>query len=123
MSKETLLVGIYPNLVLIGFVNGDVHLLYWLPIELGRSRALVKAYSHFNEGSQSFDFAYGSRRLKDERVAIERLQHEDYEICERVQQGMRSKYFHPGPRHYLETRVNLFSGKVPRLAASTSRPR
>ena len=100
--NETFAVGIYPNLVVIGFVTGDVHLLYWLPVELGRTRALVKAYSH--AVTDDGDFRFGPE-------GIERLQHEDYEICERVQQGMRSKYFHPGPRHYLETRVNCFQEK------------
>ena len=108
---ETLLVGIFPNLVVIGFVNGDVHLLYWLPEGVDRSRALVRAYSHSDEERQGFEFAYGSQYVDDERKAIEQLQHEDYDICERVQRGMRSKYFHPGPRHYLETRVNGFQEK------------
>jgi phenylpropionate dioxygenase-like ring-hydroxylating dioxygenase large terminal subunit len=104
--ENTLAFGVFPNLLGIAFVTGDIHLLHWSPLAIDRTRSRVHAYSH-TEPDQD-DFRYG-------RDAIVKLQGEDYFVVEAVQKGVQSDLYHAGPRHYLETRLFSFQRALMRV--------
>jgi choline monooxygenase len=94
--ENTLAFGVFPNLLGIAFVTGDIHLLHWSPMAVDRTRSRVHAYSHTDPDPE--DFRYG-------KASIEKLQGEDYAVVESVQVGIKSAGYRVGPRHYLETRL------------------
>jgi hypothetical protein len=101
-AAMTYAISIYPNLLLIAFRTGDVHVLSWWPDGPERTEVRVQAYTHADPASiDAADSRFGAQ-------AIERLQLEDIAVCELVQHGMRSAYYQPGPRHELEARVAGF---------------
>lgn len=98
-KENTLAFGVFPNLLGIAFVTGDIHLLHWSPLTVDRTRSRVHAYSHTEPDPD--DFRYG-------KASIEKLQGEDYAVVGSVQQGIKSAQYRVGPRHYLEMRLNGF---------------
>jgi phenylpropionate dioxygenase-like ring-hydroxylating dioxygenase large terminal subunit len=98
--------GVFPNLLLLAFSDGGVHVLWWSPMAVDRTRARVQAYSH----SRSDE---GSIRAGKEAVAA--VQYEDIAIVEKVQLGIQSSGYHPGPRHRLEDRVAGFQRQLMRM--------
>jgi phenylpropionate dioxygenase-like ring-hydroxylating dioxygenase large terminal subunit len=95
----TYAIGVYPNLLVIAFRTGDLHVLSWWPESIDRTEVRVQAYSHTEHTDD--DVRYSAE-------SIEKLQLEDIEVCELVQQGMASASYRPGPRHALEARVEGF---------------
>jgi choline monooxygenase len=97
---------IFPNLLMLAYPNGSCWVLRWTPTAIDRTRVLVWTYSR--------------DRDEDPRASadlLERIQHEDYTTCERVQVGMRSAGFRPGPRHRLEARVMAFHRRLAAMLA------
>ena len=88
--------GIYPNVLLLGFRTGAVHLITWWPTGIASTQVRVRTYDH--KPPSDDDVRYGA-------ASVELLQREDIGICELVQQGLASSSYRPGPRHRLETRV------------------
>lgn len=95
-SDLSMAMGIYPNVLLLGFRTGAVHLITWWPRGIDRTEVRVRTYDH--KPPSDDDVRYGSD-------SIELLQREDIGVCELVQQGLASSTYRPGPRHRLETRV------------------
>lgn len=88
--------GIYPNVLLLGFRTGAVHLITWWPRGIDRTEVRVRTYDHTPPSED--DVRYGAE-------SVELLQREDIGVCELVQRGLASATYRPGPRHRLETRV------------------
>jgi phenylpropionate dioxygenase-like ring-hydroxylating dioxygenase large terminal subunit len=88
--------GIYPNVLLLGFRTGAVHLITWWPRGIDRTEVRVRTYDHVAPSDD--DMRYGAE-------SVELLQREDIGVCELVQLGLASAGYRPGPRHRLETRV------------------
>ena len=84
--------------------------MWWNPISLGRSRARVWNYSPNPGGDHRADFEM-----------LKAVQAEDYAICERVQQGLRSRSYRPGPQHYLELRVRGYQKRLMTMLADAIR--
>jgi phenylpropionate dioxygenase-like ring-hydroxylating dioxygenase large terminal subunit len=99
IGELTMAAGIFPNLLLLAFRTGVVHLISWWPIAIDRTAVRVQAYAH--ERPTPDDMRYGAE-------SVERLQFEDIGVCELVQRGLASSLYRPGPRHHLETRVRGF---------------
>lgn len=95
-SNLSMAMGIYPNVLLLGFRTGAVHLITWWPRGIDRTEVRVRTYDHTPPSED--DVRYGSE-------SVELLQREDIGVCELVQQGLASSSYRPGPRHRLETRV------------------
>jgi nitrite reductase/ring-hydroxylating ferredoxin subunit len=88
---------VFPNFHLIGFPTGGVTVMWWTPVDLTHTRARVWSYSA--------DPAADPRADAD---LLRQVQEEDYAICAKVQAGLRSELYRPGPRHYYELRVGAF---------------
>jgi choline monooxygenase len=88
--------GLYPNVLILGFRTGAVHMISWWPTGVGSTEVRVTAYDHVVPDAD--DVRYGHE-------SIDLLQREDIGVCELVQKGIESGFYHPGPRHRLETRV------------------
>ena len=102
--------GVFPNWFIAAFPNGGCSLMWWNPISLGRSRARVWNYSPNPGGDHRADFEM-----------LKAVQAEDYAICERVQQGLRSRSYRPGPQHYLELRVRGYQKRLMTMLADAIR--
>ncbi|HAQ23196.1 MAG TPA: hypothetical protein DCR10_06570 [Acidimicrobiaceae bacterium] len=90
-------IDVFPNLTIIAMPDGGISTLRFDPISVSQTAVQFRSYSH----------SPGEPELDEERFASEVL-NEDYNVMYRVQQGIRSRYFKPGPAHYLEGRVATF---------------
>lgn len=98
---------VFPNWFIAAFPNGGAMVMWWTPLSLDRSRARVWSYS-----PQADD---------DNRADVELLnavQREDYAICELVQKGLRSQFYRPGPRHYMERKIHGFQQRLMKMLAT-----
>ena len=102
--------GVFPNWFIAAFPNGGCSLMWWSPISLSKSRARVWNYSPNPDGDHRADFEM-----------LKAVQREDYAICERVQQGLRSRSYRPGPQHYLELRVRGYQQRLMTMLADAIR--
>ena len=102
--------GVFPNWFIAAFPNGGCSLMWWNPISLDRSRARVWNYSPDPDGDHRSDFEM-----------LKAVQAEDYAICEKVQQGLRSRSYRPGPQHYLELRVRGYQQRLMTMLADAIR--
>lgn len=91
--------GLFPNVLLIAFRTGDLHVVSWWPESVGRTEVRARAY--VRDQRDEDDMRYG-------REALEMLQLEDIAVCRLVERGLRSSNYTPGPRHRLEERVHGF---------------
>jgi nitrite reductase/ring-hydroxylating ferredoxin subunit len=103
-------IDVFPNLTILAFPDGGVTTMRWTPLDLEHTRVRVQAYSHYGPGE--FDPA------ATERI-MQMIQVEDYDIVRKVQRGVRSQYFSPGPCHYLELRTHRFHYKIIELLAAS----
>lgn len=99
LGSLTLAIGLYPNVLLLAFRTGAVHVISWWPQTPDLTEVRVQTYDHRVPDDE--DMRYGSE-------SVERLQQEDIRVCELVQRGLASAHYRPGPRHYLESRVAGF---------------
>ena len=97
---------VFPNWFIASFPNGGCSLMWWNPIDLTRSRARVWNYSPNPDGDHRADFEM-----------LKAVQREDYAICEKVQGGLGSRFYRPGPQHYLELRIRGFQQRLMTMLA------
>ncbi len=93
----TVAASVYPNFFIAAFPSGGASVMWWTPTDQWHTRARVLNYARNPEG--------------DPRAQLQQLrmvQDEDIEICRRVQSGIRSGHYRPGPSHRLETRIRGF---------------
>ena len=102
--------GVFPNWFIAAFPNGGCSLMWWNPISLDRSRARVWNYSPDPGADARADFEM-----------LKAVQAEDYAICEKVQRGLRSRSYRPGPQHYLELRVRGHQQRLMKMLADAIR--
>lgn len=102
--------GVFPNWFIAAFPNGGCSLMWWNPISLDRSRARVWNYSPDPDADARADFEM-----------LKAVQAEDYAICEKVQRGLRSRSYRPGPQHYLELRVRGHQHRLMTMLAEAIR--
>ena len=102
--------GVFPNWFIAAFPNGGCSLMWWNPISLDKSRARVWNYSPDPDADTRSDFEM-----------LKAVQAEDYAICEKVQQGLRSRSYRPGPQHYLELRVRGHQQRLMKMLADAIR--
>ena len=80
--------------------------MWWNPITLETSRARVWNYSPDPGADHRSDFEM-----------LKMVQAEDYAICEKVHKGLRSRFYEPGPQHYLELRIRGFQQRLMTMLA------
>ena len=91
-------IDVFPNLTIIAMPDGGISTLRFDPISVSQTAVQFRSYAH-NPSDLALD--------DDTRFASQVL-NEDYNILYRVQRGIRSRHFKPGPAHYLEGRVATF---------------
>lgn len=96
-SRSTYAIDVFPNLTIIALPDGGVSTLRFDPIDVRRTVIQFRSYSHLADSSEVEDESFLSKVL-----------HEDYDIVYRLQQGVHSRHFQPGPAHYLEGRRARF---------------
>ena len=92
---------VFPNLHVIGFPTGGATVMWWTPTGHTTTRARVLSLSHDPEA----DVRAGTELLS-------RVQYEDFDVCERMQRGVQSAHYRPGPRHDAELRVTVFQRRM-----------
>ena len=97
---------IFPNFVVSGAPDGSLCAYWWRPVAVDRSIA----------GSSGYSTMADDPRMDD--AFVHQIQEEDYAICRRVQAGLRSRFYTPGPQHELEYRVHCFQRWVMEMLAS-----
>jgi len=96
-------IDVFPNLIILAFPDGGVMTMRWTPLGLTRTRVRVQGYSH-SQPDPGADAAYAA--------VMRAVQDEDYAVVGRIQDGLRSQLYHPGPAHYLEQRVQGFQTRL-----------
>lgn len=102
---------VFPNWFIAAFPNGGASVMWWTPVSLRRTRARVWNYSPDPDGDHRSDFEQ-----------LRAVQREDYAICEKVQQGLTSRLYRPGPQHYLELRIRGFQHRLMTILANHLTP-
>lgn len=93
----TFAASVSPNLFVAAFPSGGATVMWWTPVDQWSTRARVINYTRTPDN--------------DPRAQLQQLrmvQEEDYEICRKVQVGLCSGHYRPGPAHRLETRIGAF---------------
>lgn len=98
---------VFPNLHVIGFPTGGATVMWWTPTGIDGTRARVLSLSH----NPDDDVRAGAELL----AAVQR---EDFDVCEKMQLGIRSSGFRPGPRHGEELRIVTFQRRLMAMLAS-----
>ena len=98
---------VFPNLHVIGFPTGGATVMWWTPTGRAGTRARVLSLSHRPDD----DVRAGAELL----AAVQR---EDFDVCERMQRGIASSGFRPGPRHGEELRIVTFQRRLMQMLAS-----
>ena len=98
---------VFPNLHVIGFPTGGATVMWWTPTGQVGTRARVLSLSHRPDD----DVRAGAELL----AAVQR---EDFDVCERMQRGIASSGFRPGPRHGEELRIVTFQRRLMQMLAS-----
>jgi|TARA_B110000263_G_scaffold118104_1_gene102936 phenylpropionate dioxygenase-like ring-hydroxylating dioxygenase large terminal subunit len=96
-ARSTYAIDVFPNLTIIALPDGGLSTLRFDPISVSQTAVQFRSYSHGLDELESNETKFASGILN-----------EDYRIMHRVQQGIRSRHFEPGPAHYLEGRVATF---------------
>ena len=108
-SKSTYAIDIFPNLTIIGMPNGNISTLQFNPITVASTSVIFRSYSH----------SFKSENL-EEKEFMSKVLNEDYRIIDRVMEGVKSRYFKPGPAHYLEGRIANFHSTLLSLLGKQS---
>ncbi|MGH2587568.1 MAG: aromatic ring-hydroxylating oxygenase subunit alpha [Dehalococcoidia bacterium] len=99
-------IDIFPNLTLLAFPDGNLAALRITPVSLDSTRVRLQGYTE--EPMEGPDDATRG-------MLARMIQAEDYRITQRVQQGLRSRFYRPGPAHYLELRTQRFQSRLAAL--------
>ncbi len=97
---------VFPNWFIAVFPNGGASVMWWTPVSLRQTRARVWNYSPDPDGDHRADYEQ-----------LRAVQREDYAICEKVQRGLASRFYRPGPQHYLELRIRGFQQRLMAMLA------
>jgi Rieske 2Fe-2S family protein len=100
---------VFPNWFIAVFPNGGATVMWWTPVSIDKTRARVMHYTQDPE--------------EDPRAGLEllrQIQLEDYSICEKVQKGLRSALYRPGPQHGLELRIRGYQQLLMRMLAQAA---
>ena len=92
---------VFPNLHVIGFPTGGATIMWWTPTGHTTTRARVLSLSHDPEA----DVRAGTELLS-------RVQREDFDVCEKMQAGVQSLGYRPGPQHAAELRITVFQRRL-----------
>ena len=92
---------VFPNLHVIGFPTGGATVMWWTPTGRATTRARVLSLSHDADA----DVRAGTELLS-------RVQREDFDVCERMQLGVQSRGYEPGPMHASELRITVFQRRL-----------
>jgi len=87
---------IFPSFIVSAQPSGSAAIYWWRPVSIDRTVA----------GTASYSIHADDPRLDE--TLVHQVQDEDVVICERVQTGLRSSLYRPGPRHNRELRVHGF---------------
>ena len=102
---------VFPNLHVIGFPTGGATVMWWTPTGHTSTRARILSLSHDPEA----DVRAGTELLS-------RVQREDFDVCERMQRGVQSAHYRPGPRHETELRVTVFQRRLLEMVGAVLQP-
>ena len=97
---------VFPNLHVIGFPTGGATVMWWTPTGPTTTRARVLSLSH----DADVDVRAGTELLS-------RVQREDFDVCERMQMGVQSQGYRPGPLHASELRITVFQRRLLQMVA------
>lgn len=106
----------YPGFVLSMLPTGHFYITWWWPTDIATTTVAVMAYERTDHpelteaagtGHES-DGASPSPEQQDPAALLKKVRHEDFQACARVQVGIRSGYFIPGPGHELELQATAF---------------
>ena len=92
---------VFPNLHVIGFPTGGATVMWWTPTGPASTRARVLSLSHDSDS----DVRAGTELLA-------RVQREDFDVCEKMQIGVQSQGYEPGPLHSSELRITVFQRRL-----------
>ncbi len=95
---------VFPNLHVIGFPTGGATIMWWTPTGHATTRARVLSLSHDADA----DVRAGTELLS-------RVQREDFDVCEKMQIGVQSLGYSPGPLHASELRITVFQRRLLQL--------
>jgi phenylpropionate dioxygenase-like ring-hydroxylating dioxygenase large terminal subunit len=101
---------VFPNWFVGAFPSGGATVMWWTPIDLTHTRARVWNYSPDPDADP-----------RSELVQLRMIQEEDYEICRKVQVGLRSALYRPGPQHGLELRIRGYQQRLMTMLADAVR--
>jgi choline monooxygenase len=97
----------FPNFYIAAFPNGGCTVMWWTPLAIDKTRARVLSYTRDPEE----DFRAG-------KALLQQIQNEDYAICRKVQQGLRSALYRTGPRHDLELKIRGYQRMLMQMLAN-----
>lgn len=106
--QGTVIVNIFPGFIVSAQPSGSIAVYWWRPESLARTVAGTASYSVHDDDP----------RLGE--TLVRQIQDEDVVICERVQVGLQSRFYQPGPRHGRELRVNGFQRWYMRALAAAA---
>jgi phenylpropionate dioxygenase-like ring-hydroxylating dioxygenase large terminal subunit len=110
LSGGSIAYSVFPNWFIAAFPHGGCTVMWWSPLTIDTTRARVWHYTREVE--------------VDPRAGLDllrQIQAEDYGICEKVQVGLRSALYRPGPRHELELRLHGWQKQLIRMLDSAVR--
>jgi phenylpropionate dioxygenase-like ring-hydroxylating dioxygenase large terminal subunit len=108
-ARGSLAYSVFPNWFIGAFPSGGASVMWWSPVDLTHTRARVLNYSSDADTDP-----------RSEYEQLMRVQDEDYEICRKVQRGLRSALYRPGPRHALELRIRGFQCRLMMMLAEAA---
>jgi phenylpropionate dioxygenase-like ring-hydroxylating dioxygenase large terminal subunit len=100
-ASGALAFSVFPNWFVAAFPSGGASVMWWTPTAPERTRARVQNYAIEAASDPRADLAQ-----------LRAVQDEDFAICRRVQAGLRSGRYRPGPRHALELRIKGFQSML-----------
>lgn len=100
-SRVAYAIDVFPNLTILAFPDGGVTTLRLTPLAIDRTGVELRSYSHRPDQIGPDEAKFSSDFLE-----------EDYRVMRRVQQGLRSRHFRPGPTHYREARTAAFHRNI-----------
>jgi phenylpropionate dioxygenase-like ring-hydroxylating dioxygenase large terminal subunit len=106
-ASNTLAFSVFPNFFIAAFPSGGATVMWWSPIDQTTTRSRVRSY------------ASAASDPRADHALLQAVQDEDRTICQRVQQGLASNYWRPGPRHHLELRIHTFHRRLAEMLSSS----
>lgn len=92
---------VFPNLHVIGFPTKGATIMWWTPTGPATTRARVLGLSHDADAD-----------VRSGKELLARVQREDFDVCERMQIGVQSRGYAPGPQHATELRITAFQRRL-----------